>query len=194
MTTETLRQAIREWLVQVTGLADEKVLVLRPGGPRQDLPYMTVRLATMGEKVGQDETVVIEAVGGEAAIRIQGERRSSVELEVYGKPWNGTDPGDNVEDFLEAVRSGFNDPLNQILADTLGIAVLDVGTTLDVAELLDTDFEERAQLEMTVGYVECKDLIGPAAGGTIENVDVNGVVYEDQATMTGGVPVEIDYP
>jgi hypothetical protein len=124
--------------MQSTGLTDARVIWANQDAPRPKTPYITVNdrlaLAAVGlddeERWPQTTPGVVEHVGW---------RRMTVSINAYGPGAFG---------LLEGARDGLRQDvaIRQAIADA-GMGVIDAGDPRDMAEVLDTRWEERAQMD-----------------------------------------------
>lgn len=167
-------QDLRDWVVAVSGLADNRVLVAPVStGPRPALPYAT--LTPVGPSIAQGltpETSVVE-VDDVVQTRIVAHRRSVYQLDVYGP---------TSVDIVEAVRMA-SDNATARASMLLGV-VVEVSDPRYMPEVRDTEWESRHMCDITVGWVAVQIGPGEALASVTGTVTAGGVavVVEGDAT------------
>ena len=177
MNIEPLRQAVADVFEAVTGVTT--ILAHgTPSGidqPREDKPYATVAEIVTAMPLGQTERFSAPAIAGNAAHTKRSHFMATFDVQVYGL---------NASDTIEQFRFDHIDYPHWELARTLGISVLDVGSTTDISSLLDTTHEERAQVDLAIGYL--REVTEEVPAGTIDSVGIEG-------DLTGGPnPIDTD--
>jgi len=182
-TAESRLQGLRDWVVTVTQLADDQVVVSPFDGTRPSLPYAT--LQTVGPSIApvHDEVhtdLDDDLADGDGAERVRGHRKTTYDLNVYGLTLG-------VDDLIEAVRHSMQSPSLREQMCAIGLQILDVGNPRDLSELVDTRHERRLQCEITVGYA----LQWTRTVATIEQVVFTGEVLST-ATDAEGVEFVVE--
>ena len=181
MNQADLKSATADWVASLGGLTDDRVLTGRgtpdPKGVRRGKPYAQLTLITTTQ-LGQEQSWAGESPGNEHAVnRHVGHRIAEFDLQFYG-----LGGGDVIEDLRRACwrQRGIDE------ATDLGIQILDVGPTIHLAQLLDSAYEERAQVDLMVGYVveEFDTEAGTIEDAAVTNAAVGG--------MVGTVPLIVD--
>jgi hypothetical protein len=174
-------RAVRGWLKAAVSpaLTDKQVIPADDKGTRPALPYMTVKLTTLHQRMGEDERgveIVDEGLPGERVdLTVTGARRGVLQLRGYGAA-----PGE----WLAEAELALSDP--QVLMDlgALGVAVRSLGGIIDVAQLLDTKIEARWSQDYEITYMLRSRREAPA----VEQLGVEGVLYradpDDAAALT----------
>lgn len=156
MTREQLIQAMRALVIATTGLAGASVRPADQKAPRPGALYATVRVQSMGRGFGHDARTYSDAENedGDIVVDIVGQRAATVVVAAYG-------PG--ACDALDQVRRASRlAAVREDILDDLGIALTEIGDVVDVTALRGDDFEEQANLTMTVRYaVEYTDAVAP---------------------------------
>ena len=183
MTNDQALQALRDWVVTAAGLADDHVIIARPNAPRPSMPYATL-VFTATSSIGVDGRDIGPVSGGGASIVITGHRRTTAQVQFFGGA------NEAASDYCEALRTAQSKPVPQTQAVKAGIAVADVGPTVDLSALVDTGYETRAAVAVTIGHAHEIMLTGDAAGGTIEHVVAEGVLDPGDTAVT----VTADHP
>ena len=142
MSVETVLQAARTWVKLACSLTDDQVIVARDKAPRPPLPYITVRVFAPDGKTGEDERVD-GLSGSDPTASIQGDRTATVEVQAFGSgsyPWLQT---------LELSR-GKKSIRDQF--DTDAVTFVPLGAVQDLAQLVDTSFEDRWSRDYEARY------------------------------------------
>lgn len=155
MTEQELKFAIYEWLSSELGIT---VIYADQNAPRPDKPYATIRIISENKLGGNDEGATVDDDGIQSFC---GQREAAVSLNIYG------------EDAFDSMKLALNSLSKpSILEDFFyndDIAILNKGDILNLTDVLETEFEERAQMDLLVGYAEeyTDDV------GYIETVELN---------------------
>lgn len=172
---EAVKTSLYDWAVSVvpTGMP---VIFWEPNAPRPTVPYITLFLSSI-TAVNQDYS----APGADnlGNIAMSGDRQFTLEVQGYGN-----DP----LTVLENIRSSLQ---KQTVLDTLrvsGIVFYQSLTINDISDLVDSQYERRAQLDILMGIAQVYS-DNPGYFSTIEvdeeyinSVDV--VVYDETLTIT----------
>jgi len=167
-TAESRLQGLRDWVVTVTELADDHVVVAPFDATRPSLPYATLQAVGPSIAPVHDEAHVDlddDLDDGNGIERIRGHRKTTYDLNVYGLTLG-------VDDLVEAVRHSMQSPSLREEMRNAGLQILAVGNPRDLSELVDTRHERRMQCEITVGYA----LQWTRTVATIEQVVFTGEV------------------
>lgn len=177
MSIDTVRQAVRDWVVSVTGLADINVIIANDNGDRPSLPYAMVYDVSPALTIGSDETTVGDESGDhDVKVKLYGYRNS-----IFGVQFFDDSDGSTVEDWCEDLRLSTIDPLVKLANQTNDIKVLDVGPTRNINALLDdTTWEQRREVEVTAGWTKVKETVVPA----VEEVEIDGTIGDLDVTIT----------
>lgn len=152
------------------------VIYWQPNAPRPKVPYVTLFLNTI-TAINQDYSSPDSDANG--AIFMKGDRQFTLQMQAYGN-----DP----LTVLENIRSSLQ---KQTVLDTLrtnGIAFYESLTINDISDLVDSQFERRAQLDILFGIGQ-DYLDSPGYFDTIEVEEiyidaVDVVVYDETLTIT----------
>lgn len=159
MTPTELQRAVAEWLADVSGLGDEKVLI---GVVTPDIavklakPYMTVTIVSLLE-IGDDALALKSQDTAVSALR-----EARISLQVFGT---------GAMDALAAARLSCSKPLKIASATALGFQPVEIGVISPLMNQMDTGFEERAQADFTARYTETEVDTGT---GIIESIVAPG--------------------
>jgi hypothetical protein len=140
-----LLTAARNLLIGVVSAAtDAKVINAGAKGPRPALPYVTVRLTTLGgDRYGPAERVD-GLTGGDAPQATMRQRREAiVSYQGYGSEAYG---------WLDDLHAELDSPASLTVQGTEGVAALLHTPVTDLSQLLDTAEETRSQLELRLRH------------------------------------------
>jgi len=175
MTRVDLENDIAAWLVAAT---TKKVIIWWPGKPRPvERPYFTVRIASV-LPFGIDESLELSAVGVQ---RFKGTRIATVDLGAYGS---------GSLDALELARQGaYKETCRDLLTDQC-ISIFPPGQVNDLTKMLETDPEERGNLEVRFAFAEeyYDDV------GLIEHVTGTGKLYLPDGSNHADFNYKADIP
>lgn len=181
-TLDDILLIILKWFKSAAALGEEQVIFADQRGDQPDTPYGTVKLLSGPKVLGHDEERQPDELDLDSDVLISGQRRILVSLNIYSnkdsqKPGGTDKPGAlermrNVRDSLElpTVYTALNDQ---------GISINDKGEIQNLSTLLETTFQERAQLDITFGFASN---IGDQPG-TIVEVVIGG----DGSLVTGTI-------
>lgn len=171
----TVRQNLYAWAITVVPMG-MPVIFYEPNAPRPTVPYVTLYLNTI-TAVNQDWSAPDADNAG--SIDMKGDRQFTLQVQAYGN-----DP----LTVLENIRTSLQ---KQTVLDTLranGIVFYQSLTINDITELVDSQFERRAQLDILFGIAQIYNDI-PGYFSTIEVEEkylnaVDVVVYDETLTIT----------
>lgn len=166
LSLSALRLVVRTWLVSASGLADTKVIFEDDPGTRPAKPYMVLKLLSV-ETEGEDEVTA-----GNGTVTHFGHRAATVVLQVYGT---------NAGNTLEEVRKGQYRQALQLSARAAGFTVYAAGPNRNIALLLDTGIEERAQMEIEIRFADSD--AATSGEGYIDNLTGVGTIGDVDATV-----------
>jgi hypothetical protein len=144
-----LLRAVRGWLKAAVSpaLADVRVIPADDKGQRPALPYMTVKLTTLHQRMGEDERgveVVDEGEPGERVdLTVTGARRGVLQVRGFGEA---------LGDWLAAAELALSDPQVLLELGAAGVSVRALGGLIDLAQLIDTKIEARWSQDFEVTY------------------------------------------
>lgn len=157
-----IENAIRQAVMDGSGLADERVYFANDKGTQPKKPFITINPNVATAPVGMfDEERLTETPG--EILRV-GHRRVTVSVNVYGEGAVGL--AERVGEWLERydVNEAFED---------VGIALQGRAQVRDMARLLDTHHEPRAQFDFTLAAVgSSSELVG-----WIETIELTGTIH-----------------
>ncbi|NIQ92379.1 MAG: hypothetical protein GWN93_26735 [Deltaproteobacteria bacterium] len=156
-----VRLGLKRWLQKEIGAT---VIFAEQGAPRpSSFPYGSLRIQSINQVGGDDALRDVDAQGKQ---KTYGVRSAVFGVAVYG-------PGATA--LLEKALGSLHKPtVREELYYTYGISAIDDEGIINLTELLETDWEERAQMDLMVMYaIEQEDDVG-----LIEKVEINDVIYD----------------
>jgi hypothetical protein len=159
ITRATIEAAVVTWLSDATS---KTVILANQGTPRPARPYLTVLISSV-RTVGGEDARAISAVGVQT---IYGDREVSVSVQAFGA---------GALDLARAAALALNkETVRQKLA-TSGLCPSGITPIVaELTELLETDFEERAQFDAVLALGETyTDTVG-----LIEHVEGEGTITQ----------------
>lgn len=138
-----LLTAARDVFVAVVPAAAGKVVRAGAKGPRPAMPYVTLRITTVGgDTHGPAER--LDGLNGSVPTATMRERREAV-LSMQGF-------GLGAYDWLDALQIGLDSPGSLAAQKAAGITALLQSGVQDLSRLLDTAEETRSSLELRIRY------------------------------------------
>lgn len=136
-----LKDDLYDWAITVvpTGMP---VIYWQPNAPRPLVPYLTLFISSV-VSINEDWSSPESDLLGE--IQMKGDRQFTLEVQAYGG-----DPLTTIENIRTSLQK-------QTVLDTLranGIAVYQALTINDITNLIDTQFEQRAQIDILMGIAQ----------------------------------------
>lgn len=180
-----LLRAVRGWLKAAVqpALADAQIIPADDKGPRPALPYLTVKLTTQHQRMGEDERGVEVLDAGEPGERVEltvtGARRAVLQVRGFGEA-----PGD----WLAAAELALSDPQVVMELGALGVGVRSLGGIIDVSALLDTKIEARWSQDYEITY----GLRSRREAAPVEEIGVDGELYQEAPDEPGALPLTFD--
>lgn len=140
---EDLLTAARNLLVAVTSATDDKVINAGAKGPKPALPYIAVRISSIGgDRYGPAERV--DGLNGATPQATMRQRREAVvAYQGYGTGSYG---------WLDEMQALLDSPASLAAQDTEGIAAILQTAVSDLSLLLDTEEETRCLLELRLRH------------------------------------------
>jgi len=135
-------QGVRLFLKSALSLDDDSVILAHDKGPRPALPYCVVRLISIAPQ-GEDEEIYLLNEDEEPVLKVRGHRLAQVEVQTFGA---------GAEDWLDSAVLALRFPSIKAILDTAGFSISSYGGITDLTGLLDTSFESRAAMELTIAY------------------------------------------
>jgi hypothetical protein len=171
MTTRTaIENAVYTWVATATGAT---TIFQHQAWPRPDPPYLTIRLGVITH-LGHDEerSFVDPGAPDYATVTYRGDREIAVSVQALGAG------------ALELARAAARALVTETTRSQLGAASLFVRGGIppinDLTALIETDWEERAQFDVTLGFSEEHTDTVPL----IETVETHGIyLHSDTATV-----------
>lgn len=141
-----IQGAILAWLQEQ---ADFPVIIADQSDPRPDETHLSFKLLTSLIKLGgMDETIMDTATG---IMTLRGFREFTVAIEAVGNPVGPDEDLDDMiraTDILNAVQLSIDLPSTRAYFDSFNVAIAEQGSVTDISQLLETEKEPRALLEV----------------------------------------------
>lgn len=154
-----INKALYDWL---SDILDAEIIFDMPNIPRPKTPYVVIAFLGGTAKIGSSD--IINYIS-EDNYSIEGQRTIAVSIKAVGK---------NAMQMLIDVQMSTEIPAYQELLRRAGLAFWNVGDVLDISELLETGYEERANIDITFGIVDRTE---------------SRVGYVDTAVGTGSITI-----
>ncbi len=122
------------------------VIIDRPGKQRPPRPYMTVRMLTPVQKLGSTDNLTHIS---DSKWCQSGQRMFVISIVAYEK--GEREDVFEAQDRLIRIQDSVEDPNLKGALEEAGLAVWQTDDILDTTELLETGYEPRAQLDITMG-------------------------------------------
>ena len=171
----TVKNNLYAWAITVVP-SGMPVIYWQPNAPRPSVPYVTLFLTSV-VAVNQDWSAADADNTG--TIDMKGDRQFTLQVQAYG-----ADP----LTVLENIRTSLQ---KQTVLDTLranGIAFYQSLTINDITELVDSQFERRAQLDILFGiaqiYTDTPGYFDEIEVQEIIENQIGDVVYDETITIT----------
>lgn len=161
MSLDTMKLGIKKWIQNELKLT---VIYAEQSGPRPSkLPYVTIRLDSPTALGGADEQGELDDDGN---VEIRGHRTMTVSIDIYGE---------SAMSHMEALQISLGKvSVLDSLGEEYGIAVIDSLPIQNLTALLETKYEERAHMDVIIGYAKkVTDAVG-----IIEHVEINEQVID----------------
>lgn len=179
-----LYRAVRGWLMAAVSpaLTNDQVIPADDKGPRPALPYMTVKLTALHQRMGEDERgveVVDEGEPGERVdLTVTGARRGVLQVRGFGEA-----PGD----WLAAAELALSDPQVLLTLGAAGVSVRSLGGLIDLAALLDTKIEARWSQDYEITY----QLRSRREAISVEDLGVESALFRVEPGEASSLPMNI---
>lgn len=182
-----LYRAVRGWLMAAVSpaLTNDQVIPADDKGTRPDLPYMTIKLTALHQRVGEDEQSVEVVDEGEPGERVEltvtGARRAVLQVRGFGE-----EPGD----WLAAAELALSDPQVLMGLAALNVGVRSLGGLIDLATLIDTKIEARWSQDFELTY----QLRSRREALVVAELGVEGLFYEQTPDDPTALPLTLTIP
>lgn len=173
----TVKLNLVQWCTSVVP-SGMPVILYEPNAPRPTVPYVTLYLNSV-TAVNQDWTAPDSDING--VVDMKGDRNFTLQVQAYG--------GDPLT-LVENIRTSLQ---KQTVLDTLranGIAFYQSLTIADITELVDSQFERRAQLDILFGIGQ----IYTDAPGFFDEIEVEGIIENQIGTVVYDETITITSP
>lgn len=164
MDIETVKAALYKWMHRETGIT---IIFANQGHHRPKRPYGSINFVNAARRVGS-----IDASEGDGSnFKLSGLRSTLVSLNIFG---------DGANDKMAKLRDTLDLPNVIEELSSVGIAVVDEEGPKDLTGLLETKYEERSQMDLTLNYAQETevavvpiesveiDLVGTVVKGKVE--------------------------
>jgi hypothetical protein len=160
-------QVIFDWLKAESGLV---VIKANQAAPRPARPYVSLNFLNPALRLGgQDQQEMNEATD---EVTTSGMRSAVASINIFGE---------NAIDTLARVRDSLDRPDVIERFSELDVAVIDDSAIRDLTALQETIYEERGQLDLTVGFVSESEV----DVSTIEKVEIETEIGGQEQTISG---------
>ncbi len=163
-----INTVILEWLKEQ---ADFPVVMAESSDPRPDETHLSFKMLTNLIKLGAKDERIINKTTGKVTLRAH--RQFTVAIEAIGNP---VGPDEDLDDLIRAtdILHAVHISLDQITVrdkfNAADLAIINEGTVTDISQLLETETEPRALLEIVLaarfditdnpGYFDTVELTG----------------------------------
>ncbi|APH57398.1 Phage-related protein [Granulibacter bethesdensis] len=165
----------------VQPMLDCALIWAEQNAPRPAFPYATLRWLRSEEGSRPIARPWYGAVNADGLMVVETPMQDTLEIQVFGPSALNT---------LDTLRQRLGFPTTQDNAFLHGIAVLSCGPVLNISALLETTWEERAAMELTLGHV----MRGADAVGLIEKVQATGTLPGGGAPVPLSLNIEMETP
>lgn len=158
----SVKTSLYNWCVSVAPIG-YPIFYWQPNGPRPAVPYITLFLQSI-VSIGQDWASGSANISGEIAQK--GDRQFTLSIQSYG-----SDP----LTVLENIRTSLQ---KQSVLDTLrvnGIAFYSALTINDITDLVDSQFERRASLDVLFGIGQ----VYTDAPGFFDEIEIEQIILNE---------------
>lgn len=167
-----------KFLTQETLFPRIPILVLNQNVERPDTDYLGLQLTTPIQRPHFRDDIQPPSSG--TIYNIGGQRQFVLSISAY-RVENRVELArhDDLylpQDRLIMIQDALESPVKRQGLTAAGLAVFQVGAILDLTELVETGFESRAQLDITMGIASNRD----EDLGAIEKVEVTGTIDGDE--------------
>lgn len=161
MNRDDVFKFLLKWLSDESGLV---VVKANQKGPRPARPYISLRFLNASQRVGSmdQNTTTEHTLAGETkySVATEGMRTAVASINVFG---------DNAIDTLAMIRDSLDRPDVIDRFESAGVSHISEGPINDLTELLETIYEERGQMDLTIGFVAANEV----EYGIIQSAEVN---------------------
>jgi hypothetical protein len=165
MTLATIRQALYDWVTDVTGI---ETIYADQSTHRPDLPYAVINFKNAASRTGIDE-IRWNGVDGFDQV---GDRSAPCTIDIFGAEAN-----DKMANLLDTLHKP--EVIEAFTAAEIVSTV--VSGPVDLTYLEDeTDYVERSQMELSISYTKSRD----AEVDPIETVEVDGNIEDVDIDFT----------
>lgn len=156
MGLEAVRTTLYTWMQRETGIT---IIFAEQSKQRPELPYGSIKFVNPAQRVGSRDEIVIR---GQTS-KVVGQRTALASLNIYGKRAN---------DIMSQLLLSLDRPDVIDMFAEAGMSHIGEEGPRDLTELMETKYQERSQMDLTIGYAEEQD----AKLGFIEKVEIENQV------------------
>lgn len=156
-----IQKALYDWAVRNSTY---QVVWLYESGPKPEKPFVSLNLVGP-YKMGTNDNLGVPE--GETELKIRGQRKFSVSVNVYGNE----STLQSASDF----QTSLDLPEEIEILNVANIGVGDIRNVIDLTQLLDTKYEHRAQFDFDI--FTGSSLLAPVE--TIEQAPIENKILED---------------
>lgn len=163
----TLQEAISDFMVSALG-DDVNVIWANQNNLVPARPFVTLNISSFRNK---SSPPIIERVSQDI-FKYRFQRQFTLTVNVYSV----TDYFKYISDIRDALVL----PINREILRVAGLAINTVSDAVDLTDLLETDMEQRASLDIALSYGEDKE----QAVGEMETIEISGTGEMDKIDFT----------
>lgn len=160
MEVDDIKAALYTWMVRETGIT---VIFARQGKERPAIPYGVILFVNAGEREGMTDELRGD---GDESFTMVGRRSAPVTLNIYGA---------NANQKMCLLRDSLQRPDVVEEFSAAGISCVSDSAPLDLTELEEISYQERSQMELTLGYTVSRETdVVPIEGTDITHLNAPG--------------------
>ena len=137
MTFDLLEQSIRDWIVNVTGLADNHVIMSHGAGPRPTGQYAVLNIA-LTTKLGEDVRTETREGNGDIKADYAGPRKAMASINIYR---------DDVMQKMINLKGSLDKIITQDYFNSLNIGIAEQSDIRRIPEQIGKAWENRTQCD-----------------------------------------------
>lgn len=141
---EQLRQGIRAWLFEATGLSKDRIVLADLYANRPELPYLMVDLESFDLAIGPEERLNSISSDDNPQVSVRGMRRGTVTINGYGRGSANL-----------VIQAGFNlrkPSVKQAVSEN-NLSIRPIGPLQDISVLVDERIEKRFAKPFELQYL-----------------------------------------
>lgn len=152
-----VEDAFYEWAAKAAGV---EVVFSEQSNVKLDAPFITLKVISGPKRMGSTDD--LEYVSGDD-FKIIGRREMTISVQAFGC---------EAFDILSNLSTSFSEPDVQGFFQSKNIGIVDEGSPNDLTNLLDTDFQGRASMDIRFYVLDVKQV----KVGTIRKTNVTGEI------------------